>query len=78
MARVAKRYGKPVIAIAGSLAIDAGVVHEHGIDAVFSVLTQVGTIDDALLHAAENVRSTARNIAATLKMALKPSPLPTA
>jgi glycerate kinase len=77
VARVAKRYGKPVIAIAGSLAIDAGVVHEHGIDAVFSVLGQVGTFDDALLHAAENVRSTARNIAATLKMARKPSPVPT-
>ncbi|WP_430491312.1 glycerate kinase family protein, partial [Escherichia coli] len=37
-AKVAKRYNKPVIGIAGSLTADVGVVHEHGLDAVFSVI----------------------------------------
>jgi glycerate kinase len=68
VARVAKRYGRPVIGIAGSLSSDAGVVHEHGIDALFSVLSRVCTMDEALAHAADNVRSAARNIAAALKM----------
>ncbi|MCA4822044.1 glycerate kinase [Serratia rhizosphaerae] len=69
VARVAKRYGKPVIGIAGSLSDDVGVVHQHGVDAVFSVLYRVCTLEEALHDAAENVRATARNIAATLKVA---------
>jgi glycerate kinase len=69
VARVAKRYGTPVIGIAGSLSSDVDVVHEHGIDAVFSVLSRTGTIDDALADAAANVRAASRNIAASLKIA---------
>ncbi|HEX9014315.1 MAG TPA: glycerate kinase [Anaerolineaceae bacterium] len=68
VARVAKRHGRPVIAIAGSVAADAGVVHRHGIDAMFSVLNRVGTLEDALSQAAANVRATSRNIAASLKL----------
>ncbi|WP_312416290.1 glycerate kinase [Pseudescherichia sp.] len=67
VAKVAKRYNKPVIGIAGSLTADVGVVHEHGIDAVFSVIYGICTLDDALRNAAENVRMTARNVAAVLK-----------
>ena len=68
VAQIAKRYHKPVIGIAGSLATDVTVVHEKGIDAVFSVLRRVGSINDALSLAAENLRSTSRNIAATVKI----------
>ena len=71
VARLAKRYGMPVIGIAGCLATEAGVVHKHGIDAVFSVLSQVCTVDDALRNAAVNVRTASRNIAAALKLALE-------
>jgi glycerate kinase len=68
VARMAKRYGKPVIGLAGCLATDAGVVHLHGIDAVFSVLSQVCSVEEALNSAAANVRNSARNIAAALKV----------
>ena len=68
VARVAKRFGKPVIAIAGSLSPDVNVVYEYGIDAVFSVLSQVGTAEEAFLSAAANVRSASRNSAAILKL----------
>ena len=68
MARVAKRYNLPVIGIAGSLTADVGVVHQHGLDAVFSVIYSVCTLEQALENAAENVRMTARNVAAVLKM----------
>lgn len=67
VAKVAKRYNKPVIGIAGSLTADVGVVHEHGLDAVFSVIYTICTLDEALRNAHENVRMTARNVAATLK-----------
>ena len=68
VARVAKRYNLPVIGIAGSLTADVGVVHDHGLDAVFSVIYSICTLDEALENAAENVRMTARNVAAVLKM----------
>ncbi|MEG0100485.1 MAG: glycerate kinase [Citrobacter sp.] len=67
VANVAKRYNKPVIGIAGSLTPDVGIVHKYGIDAVFSVIYTICTLDDALNNAKENVRMTARNVAATLK-----------
>ncbi|ECL8607663.1 glycerate kinase [Salmonella enterica] len=47
---------------------DVGVVHEHGLDAVFSVIYTIRTLEDALENTAENVRMMARNVAATLKI----------
>ena len=70
VAKVAKRYNKPVIGIAGSLTADVGAVHEHGIDAVFSVIYTVCTLEEALKNAEENVRMAARNIAAVLKIGM--------
>lgn len=69
VARVAKRYQLPVIGIAGSLTADVEVVYDHGLDAIFSVIPRICTLDDALVNAAENLRMTARNIAAVIKMA---------
>lgn len=68
VANVAKRFNRPVIGIAGSLTVDVGVVHEHGIDAVFSVIYTICSLEDALENASENVRMAARNIAAALKV----------
>jgi len=68
VAKVAKRYNKPVIGIAGSLTADVGVVHQHGIDAVFSVLYSICSLEDALGNAQANLRMSARNIAAVLKI----------
>ncbi len=68
VAKVAKRFNKPVIGIAGSLTADVGVVHDHGIDAVFSVIYTICSLEDALENAGENVRMAARNIAAVLKV----------
>lgn len=68
VAKVAKSFDKPVIAIAGSLTADVEVVHQYGLDAVFSVLYSICSLEEALGSAGENVRMAARNIAATLKM----------
>jgi glycerate kinase len=69
VARVAKHYGLPVIGIAGSLSKDYQVVHQHGIDAAFSVLDRVVTLEEALTDAADNLEVTARNVAAVWKLA---------
>ncbi|MFW5433885.1 glycerate kinase [Paenibacillus apiarius] len=67
VAKTAKRYGVPVIGIAGSLADRHEVVHEHGIDMVFPIVPGVCTLEDALHRAAPNMERTARNIAMALK-----------
>lgn len=68
VARVAQRHGKPVIAIAGCLAPGAEAVHAHGIAAVFGAVSRPCTVEQALADAAANVRVSARNIAAVLRL----------
>lgn len=70
VATVAKKYHKPVIGIAGSLTADVGVVHDHGIDAVFSVLTSICTLEEAFRNAFDNIYRASRNIAATLRVGM--------
>jgi glycerate kinase len=69
VARVAKRFNVPVIALAGGMTADYGVVHQHGLDAVFSVLNRVQTLPEALEQARDNICVTARNVAAVWKLA---------
>ncbi|MDR9889601.1 glycerate 2-kinase [Pseudenterobacter timonensis] len=71
VANVAKKYHKPVIGVAGSLARDVGVVHQHGIDAVFSVLTTITTLEEAFRGAFDNIYRASRNIAAALQMGMR-------
>jgi len=68
VARTAKLYNLPVIGIAGSTAQDCRVVHDHGLDAVYSVVLGATDLPTALKDAAFNVEMTSRNIAATLAM----------
>ena len=63
VAKLAKELNLPVIGIAGSVSQDVGVVHEHGIDAVFSVVNGACTLEQAFKDAAANVELTSRNIA---------------
>lgn len=68
VAKTAKKFEVPVVGIAGNLGKDSQVVHDHGIDAIFSIVPGVVVLDDAFKHAAEYVERTAANIAAVWKM----------
>jgi glycerate kinase len=68
VARVAKASGKPVIAIGGCLGRDAGAVHGHGIEAIFSSVGRPCTVKEALAEAQSNLRTAARNVAAALRL----------
>lgn len=70
VAKTAKKFNIPVIAICGSIADDADVVHDHGIDVLFSSLMRITTLEEALESGASNVEKTARNIAALYKLAI--------
>jgi glycerate kinase len=49
-------------------------VHQHGIDAAFSVLDRIVTLEDALADADRNLQVTARNVAAVWQLAQGGSP----
>lgn len=71
VAAVAKKYRKPVIGIAGSLTSDVAIVHQYGIDAVFSVLNSIGTLEEALKNAFDNIYRASRDIAATVAIGMR-------
>ena len=68
VAKTAKKHGVPVIGIAGNVASDSDVVHEYGIDAIFSIVPGAVSLQEAFLHADEFVERTARNIAAVWQL----------
>lgn len=68
VAKTAKRHNVPVIAIAGNVASNSEVVHEHGIDAVFSIVPGVITLEDAFENASTYVERIAANIASVIKL----------
>ena len=67
VARVAKQFDKPVIALVGSLGEGYEAVYAHGIDAVFPIIRQVGDLAGALKQAQGNLMSCAENVACLLK-----------
>lgn len=61
VARLAKKYAKPVIAFCGSAAREARACNREGIDAVFPILREVATLEEAsrLETAQKNMSDTA-------------------
>ncbi|WP_374718699.1 glycerate kinase [Parageobacillus toebii] len=68
VAKAAKRYNIPVIAIAASISDDSDVVRSHGIDALYSIVPGIIPLEKALTNAEYYVAKTARNIAAACKI----------
>ncbi|WP_027408106.1 glycerate kinase [Anoxybacteroides tepidamans] len=70
VAKAAKKYGVPVIALAGTLSDDSDIVLMHGIDALYSVVPGVIPLDKAFEHARYYIEKTAKNIAATCRIGM--------
>lgn len=68
VARMAKQFNKPVIAIVGCLREDYDVVYEHGIDAVFPIIRSLGDLPTILKQGEQNLISTAQNVARLLSL----------
>lgn len=64
VARLAKKYGKPVIAFAGSIDESARVCHSQGIDAFFSILKSPMSLETAMEEetAAKNLADIAEQV----------------
>ena len=63
VARVAKQFGKPVIALVGCLRADYPAVYDCGIDAVFPIIRQLDSLEATLQHGRANLQSAAENVA---------------
>ena len=48
VAKIAKKYDKPVIAFSGAVTEDAVVCNEHGIDAFFPILRRIQSLQEAM------------------------------
>lgn len=66
--KLAKKHQIPVIALVGSISEGFEEVYVNGIDAVFSIITEVGDIEEVLETAFSNVEQTAENVARILKI----------
>ena len=60
VAKLAKQYGKRVVAFSGCVTEDAEVCYDHGIDAFFPVVRGVTTLEEAL-----NPQNAYKNLSAT-------------
>lgn len=66
LGRLANQQGIPVITMAGCLGEGAELVLDHGVTTLFPILPDPGSLEDTLIAAEENLRATARNIAAEI------------
>lgn len=66
VAKIAKKYGKPVLGFAGCVTRDAVVCNDEGLDAFFPILQGVVTLEEAMK--AENAK---HNMAATVEQVFR-------
>lgn len=64
VAKIAKKYDKPVLAFAGTVTEDATLCNEHGIDAFFPILRRIQTLQEAMepAIARENMVTTVEQV----------------
>ena len=68
VAQIARKKGIPVIALGGSVGADAEALYNAGVNAFFGAVRTPCSLDEALRDAYINVRSSARNIAAAIRI----------
>jgi glycerate kinase len=62
VATVAKKYNKPVVALAGRVGEGVDVLYENGIDSIFGITKGATSLEEALVKGQENIEKTAENI----------------
>ncbi len=68
VARIAKKYQLPVVAVTGALGDDIDEVYQHGIDCAFDSVYKVTTFEQVKLEAKDNVVRSAFNIASAIRI----------
>ncbi len=68
VAATAKKFGIPVIALAGNVKADSRILFEHGFDAIFPITQGAMSLPEALAKGRDNVQITAENIARVIHL----------
>lgn len=68
VAKVAKKYQKPVFACAGYIGENVEVLYNEGITAIFGILAKSSSLDEALKSGEANLERTVENIVRILDM----------
>ena len=70
VAKIAKKFGKPVVAFSGAVTKDAVACNDHGIDAFFPILRSVQTLQEAMdpENARYNMVSTVEQVFRVINM----------
>lgn len=69
VAKLAKNYGKPVIALAGKVGDNIDDLYENGIDSIFGIMRGITSIEEALENGKENVEKASENIMRLINIA---------
>ena len=71
VAKLGKKYKKPVLAFSGSVTKDATACNQNGIDAFFPILRRIQTLEEAMdpENARENMRDTVEQAIRLFKVA---------
>lgn len=62
VAMVAKKHGKPVVALAGRIGDGIEVLYDKGMDAIFGIMPGAATLSEAMVNGQQNVERTSENI----------------
>ena len=62
VATIAKKYNKPVVALAGRVGDGIEVLYEKGIDSIFGITKGATSLEEALVKGKENIEKTSENI----------------
>lgn len=62
VATVAKKYNKPVVALAGRVGDGAEILYDKGIDTIFGIMKGVTSLEEALNKGKENLEKTSESI----------------
>ncbi|MBV1757207.1 MAG: glycerate kinase [Dethiosulfatibacter sp.] len=62
VAKIAKKYSLPVIAIVGSIGEGASIVYGHGIDAIFDIVSSPMALEEAMENSQMLITQTTENI----------------
>lgn len=68
VAKVAKKYQKPVFACAGYIGKDVDVLYDEGMTAIFGILPKATTLEEALENGKTNLANTVENISRVIAL----------
>ncbi|MDP4095862.1 glycerate kinase [Paenibacillus sp. P96] len=71
IAKIAKKYKKPVICISGSISTDVDSLYELGIDAIVAITQSPMTLEDAMRNAPSLIRQTTASVMRILLIPVK-------